>query len=295
MNLIAIIVALVCEHLLSHLRRWRNYDWFGIYLARLRHLKGLGKLWVSVCGLLLLVPPLLLIGIIQWWLQDGMLGLVGFVFAILVLVFALGPRDLWEQVRDLVAARNAGHEQKAKALARDLTAVTGVASDDDPAGPELVRAVLLQAHERVFGVLFWFFVLGPLGAAAYRLIAEFPRQLAVQQAGERCRGAAVRLHAIAAWLPQCLTAAVYGLAGSADGALEGWRHAESKHHNWEMRGWYLLAATGCGALRVQAGADHHQVVQDLDHTLRQALGLAWRSLIILLAVLAVLTIGGWLA
>ena len=32
MTLIVIFAALIAERLLSHLRRWREYDWYGRYL-----------------------------------------------------------------------------------------------------------------------------------------------------------------------------------------------------------------------------------------------------------------------
>lgn len=293
MYLIAIIVALVCEHLLSHLRRWRNYDWFGRYLAQGRRVVLIGRAWQSAWGLLFLVPPLLVIGLIQWSLDDGILGLVGFVYAILVLIFALGPRDLWEEVHELMRARQSARDDEATTIARELTTVAGAHPPDEPNGGEVVRAVLLQAHERVFAVLFWFFVLGPLGAAAYRLIAELPRHVAAGEGGAGFAGAAARLHAIAAWIPLRLFAVVYALAGGAESAFRGWRRAEASHHGWVEHGWHLLAETGCGALRMDEETDGRRVT--LNETLDQALSLAWRSLIILLAAFAVLTIGGWLA
>lgn len=295
MNLIAIIVGLVCQRLLSQLRAWRDQDWFGHYLGGLRRVPLVGKAWNSAWGLLFLVPPVLLVGLIQSQLQEGILGIIGFLFAILVLIAALGPRDLWEQVHEFLAARKNGHHEQARGIARDLTTTGGMAAADEPDRRALLQAVLLQAHERVFGVLFWFVVLGPLGAVAYRSIAELPRHLANTPAGSGLIDAAARLHAVAAWLPLRLSAAVYGLAGSTDGALAGWRRAESADHDWVASGWHLLAESGCGALRLEEGADRHQIVPELDESLRQALGLAWRSLLIVLAVLAALTIGGWLA
>lgn len=295
MTLIVIVVALVCERLLSHLRRWRNYNWFGRYLTWLQRSGIAENAWESAWGLLCLVPPLAAIGFVQWWLQGGVLGLLGLVFAVLVLVFALGPRDLWEEVHKLMNAREAARRGESEAIARDLTAVAGVQPSAAPGDREIVRAVVLQAHERVLGVLFWFFLLGPLGAAGYRLLADLPRHMATQHAGAGLMDATARLHAVAAWLPLRLSALLYGLAGSTDGALAGWRRAEAVDDNWASHGWRLLAETGCGALQIEEGADHHRVALGLNETLRQALGLAWRSLMILLAIFAAFTIGGWLA
>lgn len=294
MTLIVILAALACERLLSHVRRWRTYDWYGRYLGRLRGVGLCARLWHSPWGLLLLTPPLAVVGVLQSLLHGGVWDLVGLLFAASVLVFALGPRDLWEQVHALIAARGAGHAQGVESLARDLRANASVAVTQ--VGKDLLRATILQGHERVFGVLLWFMVLGPLGALGYRLVAASPGHFRALDAGEALREAAERLHALAAWAPQRLTLILYGLAGSTDGALAGWRRVRAApREHWVWQGWRMLAETGYGALQVEAGRDHHRLIPEGDEALRQALGMITRSLILLLAGLAAFTIGGWVA
>lgn len=294
MTLLLIAAALACERLLSHLRRWREYDWVSRYLARLLDISLFEPLWKSPWGLLFLLPPLLFVGLLQALLQGGVLTLVGLVFAVLVLVFSLGPRDLWEEVHALINARRAGDEQQAAELARDLCAVAG-RRPRQARGGMLVRAVLVQGCERVFGVLLWFFVLGPVGAVLYRMAAELPRQLRVLGVGGELLDAALRLHGVLAWAPVRITALLYGLSGSTDGALAGWRSARAAGaDNWVQYCWQLLAQTGNGALSIEEGTDHSRIELGLEDTLREALGLVTRSLIILLAVLAAFTIGGWI-
>lgn len=295
MTLIAIIIALLCERFLSHLRRWRDSNWFGGYLTWLQRGAWPGKFWSSRWGLFCLLPPLLIIGLVQWYLQDGVTGLIGFVFGILILVFTLGPRDLRDEVQTLRAAYKQGDTEYADTVARHLAAVGAHQPEQTPSCKELVEAVILQAHERTFAILFWFFVLGPVGAVGYRLISELPRQLAHKQMDSGLLDPAVRLHTIAAWLPLRINAAIHGLAGSADGAITGWRDADARNHHWAVRGWYMLAGVGCGALRVEENTNHHQIVFSQDEALKQALGLVERSLIITVAIFAILTIGGWLA
>lgn len=290
MNLIAIVIALAAERLLSHIRRWREYDWFGRYLRRVLDSGLLSSLWDSSLGLLFLLPPLLAVAVLQSLLEGGVLSLLGLAFAVGVLIFALGPRDLWEDVRDLIAARQSGDKERQASLTVSLI------GSEKPAEGQLVRAVVVAAHERVFGVLLWFFVLGPLGAALYRLASAFPAQVRALGGGEELVEAAMRLHAVLAWVPLRLTVLFYGLAGSSDDAIEGWRRAhENDDDDWAERGWKILTETGCGAMQMEEGEDHHRVVMDTDQRLREALGLVTRSLILMLGILAAFTIGGWIA
>lgn len=294
MTLIVIALALICERLLANLRHWREYDWLGRYLHRLQAVSLLESAWQSPWGMLLLLPPLLLVALIQIALQGGFLTVFGLVFSVVVLIFALGPRDLWEEVRALIAAREAGDHETAQRLGADLACFAG-RRPRRAAGQVLVRAVLVQGHERVFGTLLWFFLLGPLGAVLYRAASEFPSQLRANNAGVELLDVARRFHGLLAWVPVRIVALIYGLAGSTDGALAGWRKAQATdHENWVQHGWGLLAETGRGALLVEQGSEHDRVNEGLNETLREALGLISRSLIVLLAALAAFTIGGWI-
>ncbi|MDN5937859.1 MAG: regulatory signaling modulator protein AmpE, partial [Salinisphaera sp.] len=249
MNLILILLALAGERGLSHVRRWRAHDWYGRYLARARRVPRLQPLWRSPWGLLLLAPPLVAIGLLQGLLHGGAWTLVGWLFALVVLVFALGPRDLWEQVHRIIAAKEQGRDQDAATLAAGLATVAPepTANADDP-----VAATLLQAHERVFGVILWFFVLGPLGALGYRMVATSPRHFRQLGAGDVLSDAASRLHGLAAWVPQRLTALLFGMAGSSENALKGWRAArQGGALPWALHGWVYLAASARGALQLE--------------------------------------------
>lgn len=295
MTLIVIALALICERLLANLRRWREYDWLGRYLRRLQGINSLEPAWQSPWGILLLAPPLLLVALVQSVLQGGFLTVFGLVFSIIVLIFALGPRDLWEEVRALIAAREAGDDATAQRLSADLARFDGQ-RPQQAEGQALVRAVLVQGHERLFGTLLWFFVLGPLGAVLYRAASEFPAQLRAKDASAQLLDVAQRFHGLMAWVPVRMVALIYGLAGSTDGALAAWRKAQAADEgNWVQHGWRLLAEIGCGALQVEEGSEHERVNAGLSATLHEALGLVSRSLIVLLAVLAAFTIGGWIA
>ncbi|MBM2855106.1 MAG: hypothetical protein HW417_2034 [Steroidobacteraceae bacterium] len=103
MTLIAVVLALLLERSLSHALQSR--------------IEGLGTTAQTVgcgAGLLFLTLPVALAAIsMDRWLPS----LTWVIFAALVLVFSLGPRDLDEELEDYIAAETAGDTERAKAAA----------------------------------------------------------------------------------------------------------------------------------------------------------------------------------
>lgn len=295
MTLIGIILALIAERLLSQLREWREAAWYAAYLDWLdRHAKP-AWLWQSAWGLLLLIAlPVAAVALVQALLQGGVITLLGLLFGVLVLVFCLGPRDLAEEIHSYLDALAAGDAAESQRIAADLHKLPPGAQPE-PGGESraLVQGVLLQGHERLLAVIFWFYVLGPLGAVLYRLSASLPGLLQQRpEAGDSLHEVALRLHAILAWVPARITAALYTLAGSTDDALQEWRAHLDAEGEWPAFSWSLLARVGCGAMQMEDGAD--QVELSLEDALVEALALVRRALLLGLGVLAAFTIGGWL-
>lgn len=109
----------------------------------------------------------------------------------------------------------------------------------------------------MFAVIFWFVVLGPLGAWAYR-VTDLIRRRAVfaaarDEAGdgpsESLRDAAVMLHGWLAWIPARLTAIGYAAAGHFDAAIGAWRApSEQSSDTPSEYNEHLLARVGVAAL-----------------------------------------------
>jgi AmpE protein len=295
MTLIGIIIALICEHMLSHVERWREHAWFMAYVRWIHAKLPARGLWNSGWGLLpLLLPLLIAVGLLQVLLSDGIYIVFALPLAVLILLLCLGPRDIAEELNSYFAARSAGDDEAAKRIEHDLCSGPGGLRDSEAQG-RLVRAVLLQAHERLFGILLWFFIAGPFGAVLYRLVSSAPRVLAGLEVGDRLYQAAYRLHATLAWVPAHIVAALYGLAGSTDDAVKAWRAIGAGDGDWMKRTWQVLTEVGRGALQFEDDLSGQPVSQDLDTALRNALALVQRTLIILLGLFALFTIGGWLS
>ncbi|HEX7031290.1 MAG TPA: regulatory signaling modulator protein AmpE, partial [Gammaproteobacteria bacterium] len=158
-----------------------------------------------------------------------------------------------------------------------------------PARPERTRAVitrlLVLAGRRLFGVIFWYALLGPAGAVLFRA-ADILRHRSDLES-DAALNAATRLYGMLEWAPSRLLAGSYALAGSFDEAM-----AERRAYYTECQGRFfeinedILACTGRGAL-----AFEHETgeVEDLEATAN----LLFRALVIWLAVLALLSLLGW--
>lgn len=293
MTLIGILLALLIERALSHVREWREHAWYSRYVQWLsQHMKS-DWLWQTPFGLTLLLGlPLLAAAIIQASLHGGFAEVLGLIWAVVVLILCLGPRDLGEEVNRFIDACHREDTETMARIARSLGAGNGLESEGDCR--PLATAVFIQGHERLLAVLFWFFLLGPLGALLYRLSANLPRQLAGMECSEELQETAGRLHALLAWAPARVTAGLYMLAGSLDDAVAGWHRAHSDTDaDWPEVTWRVIAMVGCGAMQIEDG-DNKRVHLDAEESLLEALALVRRALLLALGVLAAFTIGGWM-
>ena len=107
-TLIAVVIALVVGHTMPALASLRRYDWFVSWLDWLNTQAGDNTAWRSRWGLALaLAVPLLLVLLLQLALRNDLFGLPAFVFALLMLFYAWGPRDLDHDVDAVVEALDA--------------------------------------------------------------------------------------------------------------------------------------------------------------------------------------------
>ena len=293
MTLIGILLALLVERALSHVREWREHAWYAKYVNWLATNMKSDWLWQTPFGLaLLLGVPVLIAGVVQATLHGGFLEVVGLIWAVFVLILCLGPRDLGEEVHAFIEANHRDDVDEMTRIAVDLGVHNGYAEGGDCR--PLSTAVFVQGHERLLAVLFWFFLLGPLGAILYRLSANLPGLLHDLECTDELRETAGRLHGVLAWVPARITAGLYMLAGSTNDAIAGWHAAHQQATtDWSQTNWRILAMVGCGALKLEDG-DDQPVQMDAEDSLLEALGLVRRALLLALGVLAAFTLGGWM-
>jgi adenosylcobinamide-phosphate synthase len=304
MSFIAILFALLIEQarplsrgnfVHASMRRWvrlssRNFD------AGQAHHAGLA--WSAA----VLFPALVATGV--HWLLWYFLGLpVAIVWGVAILYATLGFRQFSHHFTDIRDALETGDE----AQARELLASWQQLDAKDLPRSEIVRHVIeysvLAAHRHVFGVFSWFSVLaalglGPGGAVLYRMaefVARYWRhdgRAGNQPVSEALQQMASNAWSLIDWLPARITALGFAVVGSFEEAIDSWRNHAQRFSN-DNNG-VILAATA-GALNVSLGQD----VVDADNPVRPApefahlrsvVGLVWRSVVMWMVLLALLTL-----
>lgn len=288
MNLIALIIGLALERLLTRLLRLRELRWLDDWFERgarwIRSAPGLAGMWIALGVMLLPVVP---VAWIAWTFRDALLGLAYLAFAVAVLLVSLGPQDLFAQLRDWVEARERGDDETADGIARDIRESHGHAqATDTPRGLE--SAIFVQANHRIFGVIFWFMLLGPAGAWAYRVADLFRRHMRTTGTGGRATQLCETLFGLLTWIPSRLLALTYAVAGSFDDAFEDWRaYYERTSASFFGASENILAAAGIGAIRRRCPED------DKLTSVRAARDLLRRTLVVWITIIAALTLVGW--
>jgi len=246
-------------------------------------------------AVLVLLLPVVPVALVDRMLGGHLLGLPQLAFAALVLLLSFGPRDLNEEVDDYVAALDGGNREEADRRATELL-------EADAAGrgaglrDAVEEAIFVQANNRIFGVIFWFMVLGPAGAWLFRVSDLMRRRAAFEAARSGAQaqsfgGALAILHGLLAWLPARLAAGTYALAGSFEDAVGNWRVAvDQAAENALDRSDDLLARVGRASLLPSLAG---LTADTLDAaTARGAWRIVSRSTWIWLAVIALLVLVG---
>ena len=287
MTFISALLGIAADRLLTHLHEYRQYDRFLHYVDWMRA-RFSGPAWDNIGGLAVVLLPLwVLVWLLQVWVHDWLFGLAGLLFYVAVFVYCLGPRDLladvdtWCEVSD---SSDTGLRQRAAGRL-----LRGESAPDDGAdcARRVSRAVLIESSDRLFAVLFWFVLLGPLGAVMYRSVAVLYFQRTEQGAfGESIAW----LYAALLWVPARLLALGFALSGHFDSALDGWRQAHLDQPQGVAGSERVLMLTGSGALGLDDDTGTDTVAP-----VRAAMRLVWRTLTLWLVVVSLLVLAGWAA
>lgn len=285
MSFLIVLIGVIVDRLMPTLSEQRSEAWFHASYRELYRRLPHDRAWP---GLLLAAVAVLVPALVTWaavWLVYQLVPLFAYVLGLVVFIFMLGPRGLFAELQ---AYRNAvahGNDGEVSRLAAELLAPLPVPAEPQVRTRAVISRLLVLAGRRLFGVIFWYVLLGPAGAVMFRA-ADILRHHADVDS-EAARAASRQLYGVLEWAPSRILAGTYALAGSFDDAMAE-RHAcyaESSGHFFEMNE-DILACTGRGAL---AFAEQLSETGELD-----ALNnLLFRSLVIWLAVLALLSLIGW--
>jgi membrane protein required for beta-lactamase induction len=290
MKLITVLIALGVEARLGNFERFRNLSWFVHYCdwleARLAHT----GFWNGPGGLLLtLFIPLALLGVVVY--LAGVINiLLGFLLSFLALVYSFGP-PLGSLVDSYVDALGSGDDAACREFLEKI--LYGDPEEGAADRDRVIGSIMLRSHEYLFAVIFWFLLLGAVGAVMYCLVVNLAQRY--EKADGGYAGAVRDLHNILMWPSSRMLALGFALGGSLVSALESWRTVSG--HTLDVSR-EVVTVSGFGALHY-APADGEKTDQqdneDFVNRLRETTALINRTLIVWLIVLGLMTIAGWLS
>ncbi len=250
--------------------------------------------------------------------------LLALLFNVVVLYLTLGFRQFSHYYTDIRDALERGDEAGARRLLAEWRHLDASELPRQELLRHIIEHSLLAAHRHVFGVFFWFVLLsalglGPLGAVVYRM-AEFsgrywsyPSKALGAPANERLMVVSQRLFGLIDLVPARMTAFGFAVVGNFEEAINAWRRDAAL---WRHANEGAILASAAGAVGVQLGGsaapgvtpdrsrefDAGGVAEEasaegstagepphMGH-LRSVVGLVWRSVVLWMLLLALLSL-----
>ena len=313
MEFITILIALAVEQYYKAVQQYRQFDWFANYTDWIRQKsQSLVSIFPSASGpvsLIIVLSPVLLIASFLLNALDNLGVFFSFVGGIVIFIYSLGPRDISSDAEKYTDSLR--QEDTEGALLHANNFFSGHKYTPEFGGTpseinELMkRGILLAFNNRILAVLFWFIILGPIGALLYRLMNLLLERFAggyigIQDAKDDDDNqsefmlAIQRLNMILGWVPARLCALSFALAGTFSETLLCWRCASDfLSENNEQ----LIVTSGLKSLKMETELSESdtQDPTDIDSSdVEQVLALVKWSLVIVVTVIALMSIVGWI-
>jgi adenosylcobinamide-phosphate synthase len=268
-------------------------------------------------GWFLMMASLVLPTALIYWLCMRISPFAALVWNILIVYLTLGFRHYSHYFTSIQLALNSGDETTARQLLADWTKQDTSGIDVTEISRLAVEKALVTTHRNVFGVFFWFLMpLGPSCAVMYRVAEHLAR---AWNEPEHMKNEAFGRFAANAfywidWVPVRLTAIAFAVVGNFEDAIYAWRNFAGR---WQDEAIGIILSTGGGAMGVLLGTPVQKAVNVLladaamvdsisieseappgeestARALQSTVGLVWRSLLLWMMMLLLLSMVDWL-
>jgi AmpE protein len=284
MTFLSILIALLIERSLPQLKSFRRFDWLRDYSRWMVEVLQIDKLGPWAALTLLIAPVLVATWLLASIFDNAFFGLFELAFGVIVVYLTLGPRELDPEVDDYLDALDMADPQARRVAAAPLLDGELPAELSEQAR-SVGQSLFSEALIRIYAPIFWFVLLGPVAAVAYRLLERLMRDPELLEEGlHRLRAPARELLGWMDWIPARLTLFAYMIAGRFDDGWQAFRRgmalaADIYESNVEM-----LRRVGAASIGLP---DEISASEAAAAEVRKARGLILRSLVIwLLLVLA---------
>lgn len=302
MSLLAILFSLAIEHYYNAVEQFRNYEWVTSFSHWIKERFGESEYWNDTIGLIATILVPMFVCALIFGVLDHAMGLLGFLFSLLVLLYCIGPQRFLYTTRQFIDAGEHEDEHSLQTYANELldNESTEVNSDSY----HQISAKLINfTNEGLLSIFFWFILLGPMGALMCRMVSVLYRetsQTSGEEGGElegsedsddrqftEFNNSTRMLYAILLWLPAQLTMLTFAITGSFIDTLREWKSRLSSDYLNPQETETTLFRTGLNALQLNPDDQKYEL-----STVEEVLALCWRSLIVWVTALALLTLAG---
>jgi cobalamin biosynthesis protein CobD/CbiB len=302
MGFLSLALALLLEQWRPLSDRRSLYDLAQRYAGFFERQFNAGEAQHGLIAWLCAVLPAFLVTWIVYAALAHVSGLLALVFNVAVLYLTLGFRQFSHYFTDIHLALREDDLPRARSLLASWRGHSCAELTAEEIARLTIEEALAASHRHVFGVAFWFMILpGPTGAVLYRLSYFLRRRWATDSTSELEDFARFPAQVFAAldWVPARLTAISFAVVGDFEDAVFCWR---SQAAQWRDSALGVVLAAGAGALGVRLGSpyvcdgvvvDRPELgLGDLAETafLDSTVGLVWRSLVLWLAMVLLLSV-----
>ncbi|MHB0974636.1 MAG: CobD/CbiB family protein [Thiobacillus sp.] len=305
MAFFSVFAAIVLEHLRPLRQPLPHYHRYALFTRWIESRLNAGEYSHGAIAWTLAVAPALTGVWLVFFLLNGVSPFLGWVWNVAVLYFTLGFKYFSDDAERIARQLRAGDLDAARTqLGAWRGGDTSQFSADDIARVT-IEQVMAASHRQMFGVLFWFVLLlplGPIGAVLFRTASILARRW-VDSRG-RFGLCAQRVFHVINWVPARLTALTYAIAGNFEDATYCWR---TQAATWPETEEGVVLATGAGAMGVKLGQNVNVggesvwrpelgtgQTPDAD-CIDSAVSMIWRGLVIWLVAGLLIVVAGWVA
>src|SRR3990167_4063793 len=150
MTFLVIFIALLVERFFdwSNIRRW---NWLTAYAHVIS--QRFSQLPSFVILLIVILPGIIVVGLVEYFLRGWLYGFLDFLYQLCFFIYCLGPQNLWADT-----LHSSSHDHNATSETDASLSLTEQSTNN----------IFVAANQRLFAVLFWYFIFGPIGAFLYR-------------------------------------------------------------------------------------------------------------------------------
>lgn len=169
MKLIILLICLILQALLNVDAKKNKYKFIDRYAATLKPILARFNIDSGLPALIgLLVPAIIIMLLLN--LLFSRVAFFYLIYGVIILFLCLDLRDMKKQLKEYFAAITAENLAKAQHEAEEFVGHP-VHQNKGEMSRTVTEAIFTKSLTNVFGVIFWFMLLGPIGAVLYYLTA----------------------------------------------------------------------------------------------------------------------------